>query len=53
MKDNIDESIALLDEYLDEKVSSPEKNLQNISEGSPILDKQESETLRSMVAKLL
>ena len=30
MKDNIDESIALLDEYLDEKVSSPEKQIYRI-----------------------
>ena len=53
MKDYIYESIAQFSEMY-EKVSSPYKKvLKNINENSPILDKQEVDTLHFIATKLL
>ena len=50
----LEESIASFSEAMDAKVSSPaEKGLQKINENSPILDKQEVDTIHSIVSQIL
>ena len=54
MKNYIEEPLTSFGEALDAKVSPrAKKSFKNINENSQILDKQESETLHYIVAKLL